>query len=296
MWTRPCLARCYHFWIRNKLWANFHKWKGNTEPEPQRDFVKKGFINGWISRVLSLDEAQLRLPLTAFDIGIQILSVFSAACFSSFPPSMWPSAWFPYWIRNFLSEKREKKKRKTEAEVVYESQQQMISVFDEQMETIILHSSENHTKYKTMFLNTGDIFWHFIPFYFIYFFYFLEIFEKSSWHPRLLWKKESQKHEDNIPEAETFYTTHSVIFGLRKTRHDWAVTFSCAAKGKRSEARFFFFFLNMYRPFDATQGQLLPTSSEIFQTLVSEMCFCAEITFLAQSRISVTKKRHWEGF
>lgn len=47
----------------------------------------------------------------------------------------------------------------------------------------------------------------------------------------------------------------------------------------------------MYRPFDATQGQLLPTSSQIFQTLVPEMCFCAEITFLAQSRISVTKKK-----
>lgn len=45
-----------------------------------------------------------------------------------------------------------------------------------------------------------------------------------------------------ILEAETFYTTRSVIFGLRKTRHDWAVTFPCSAKGKRSETRFFFFF------------------------------------------------------
>lgn len=55
-----------------------------------------------------------------------------------------------------------------------------------------------------------------------------------------------------------------------------------------------FFFFNMYGPFDATQGQLLPTSFQIFQTLVPEMCFCSEITFFAQSRASVTKKKALE--
>lgn len=101
MWTGPRLARCYHFRIRNKLWVNFHKWKRKREREPQRDFFKKGFINGWISAALSLDEAQLPLPLTALDTGTQILSVFPTACFLFFPPSVCPSAWFPCWTRNF---------------------------------------------------------------------------------------------------------------------------------------------------------------------------------------------------
>lgn len=70
VWTRPCLDHCYHFWIRNKLRADFLKWKGNTKAAPQRDFVTKGLINRWISGVLSLDEAQLPLPLTAFDTQI----------------------------------------------------------------------------------------------------------------------------------------------------------------------------------------------------------------------------------
>lgn len=30
MQTLLCLAHCYHFWIRNKLLAHFHKWKRNT--------------------------------------------------------------------------------------------------------------------------------------------------------------------------------------------------------------------------------------------------------------------------
>lgn len=119
VWTRSCLARCYHFWIRNKLRANFHKWKGNTEPEPQRDFVKKGFINGWISRVLSLDEAQLPSPLAAFDIGTQIWSVFNCL-FLLFGSQHVAKCQISILDQEF-SEWRERKKEGLKTEGVYES-------------------------------------------------------------------------------------------------------------------------------------------------------------------------------
>lgn len=73
VWTRPCLAVATIFELEINCGPISTNGKKTPAPAPQRDFVKKGFINRWISAALSLDEAQLPLPLTAFDAATQIL-------------------------------------------------------------------------------------------------------------------------------------------------------------------------------------------------------------------------------